>query len=63
MDRYASRKLWLALVTLASASWLAVEKVIESGDWKAVVIGVVGAYMLGNVGSAYVASKTSEPSA
>lgn len=53
MDRYASRKLWLALVTLASASWLAVEKVIESGDWKAVVIGVVGAYMVANVGSAF----------
>jgi len=53
MERYASRKLWLALVTLASASWLAVEKVIESGDWKAVVIGVVGAYMVANVGSAF----------
>lgn len=53
MERYASRKLWLALVTLAASSWLAVEKVIESGDWKAVVIGVVGAYMVANVGSAF----------
>lgn len=51
MERYASRKLWLAVVTLASASWLAVEKVIDSGDWKAVVIGVVGAYMVANVGT------------
>lgn len=53
MDRYASRKLWLAVLTLGAASWLAVEKVIESGDWKAVVIGVVGAYMVANVGSAF----------
>lgn len=57
MDRYASRKLWLAVLTLASSSWLAVEKVIDSADWKAVVIGVVGAYMLANVGSAFAAKQ------
>ena len=49
----------LAVLTLASASWLVLEKVIESADWKAVVIGVVGAYMVGNVGE-LVATRKAE---
>ena len=57
MGRYASRKLWVALLTLASASWLVWEKVIASDDWRAVVIGVVGAYMVGNIGEHMAARK------
>lgn len=49
MSRYASRKFILALLALASTSWLVYEKAISAGDYKAVVIGTVGAYILGNV--------------
>lgn len=60
MSRYASRKLWVAVLTLASSGWLVWEKAITSDDWKAVVIGVVGAYMLGNIGSAVASAKGSQ---
>lgn len=49
MSRYASRKFLLALLSLASATWLALEHVIAAGDYKAVVLGTVGAYIIGNV--------------
>lgn len=49
MLRYASRKFLLCLATLGASSWLVFEKVIESGDYKAILIGTVGAYIIGNV--------------
>ncbi len=49
MNRYASRKFVMALLSLASASWLVWEKVISAGDYKAVILGTVGAYIVGNV--------------
>lgn len=49
MSRYASRKFILAVLSLGCATWLLLEKVIASGDYKAVVLGTVGAYILGNV--------------
>lgn len=48
-SRYASRKFILSVLSLASASWLVLEKAITAGDYKAVVIGTVGAYIIGNV--------------
>lgn len=49
MNRYASRKFILTVLTLASLTWLAIEKVLTSGDYKSAVIGTVGAYLLANV--------------
>lgn len=49
MSRFASRKFILAMLSLACSSWLVWEKAISSGDYKALVIGTVGAYILGNV--------------
>lgn len=50
MNRYGSRKFIATVLTLASATWLACNHVIASGDYKAVVIGVVAVYIAGNVG-------------
>jgi len=49
MSRYASRKFILALLTLFCSTWLVYEKVLTSGDYKAVLIGTIGLYIAGNV--------------
>lgn len=49
MLRYGSRKFLLCLATLGASSWLVLQKVIESGDYKAILIGTVGAYLVANV--------------
>lgn len=49
MNNFASRKFVLACMTLISSSWLVYEQVITAGDYKAVVLGVVGVYIAGNV--------------
>lgn len=49
MSRYASRKFILAVLSLASQTYLAIEHVLTSGDYKAAVIGTVGAYLIANV--------------
>lgn len=59
MNRYASRKFILSILSLASASWLVFEKVITTGDYKAVVIGTVGAYIIGNVAQKAVSKDAS----
>jgi hypothetical protein len=57
MNRYASRKFILALLTLGSATWLVSDRLIADGVYSAVVIAVVGAYIAGNVAQKAVASK------
>lgn len=47
--RYASRKFILALLSLASATWLVYTGHIADGVYSSVVIATVGAYILGNV--------------
>ena len=59
MNRYASRKFILSILSLASASWIVFEKVITTGDYKAVVIGTVGAYIIGNVAQKAVSKDAS----
>lgn len=49
MLRYGSRKFLVCLAVLGSSSWLVFEKVISSGDYKAIVIGVIVAYLTSNV--------------
>jgi len=58
MNPYASRKFVLALLSLASATWLVWEKVITTGDYKAVLLGTVGSYIAGNVVQKFTASNT-----
>jgi hypothetical protein len=49
MNRYLSRKFVTAILTLISVHWALIERLISAGDYKAVVLGVVAAYMAGNV--------------
>ena len=49
MERYKSRKFIAALLALASVHWALVEKLIEAGDYKTVLLGTIGAYIIGNV--------------
>lgn len=49
MNRYASRKFIVCLLALGSMTWLAVEHVLTSGDYKTALIGTIGAYIVGNV--------------
>jgi hypothetical protein len=49
MNKFLSRKFAIALASLVSASYLAMESVIGAGDYKAVIIATVGAYIAGNV--------------
>ena len=49
MNRFASRKFLAAMATLASSTWALAEHLIPAGDYKAVVLGVVAAYIAGNV--------------
>jgi uncharacterized membrane protein YeaQ/YmgE (transglycosylase-associated protein family) len=49
MNRYASRKFILAVLTLGAATWLVSNHDIADGVFSAVVIATVGAYIAGNV--------------
>lgn len=49
LQRFASRKFWVALMSLGSAHWLCHEKLIADGVYSAVVIATVGAYLAANV--------------
>jgi hypothetical protein len=49
MKKFLSRKFILALLTLASATWLVATAKIADGVYSAVVIATVGAYIVGNV--------------
>ena len=49
MNRYASRKFILALLSLGSATLLVSMGAIADGVYSAVVIATVGAYIAGNV--------------
>ena len=61
MIRYASRKFILAALALGSCTWLALEGVLTSGDFKTAIIGTVGAYIIGNVAQKAVNQYASEP--
>lgn len=49
LQRFASRKFWVALLSLGSAHWLCNERLIADGVYSAVVIATVGAYLTANV--------------
>lgn len=49
MIRYASRKFVLAMLTLLASTWLVFEQVVTSSDYKAILIGVIGVCVAGNV--------------
>lgn len=49
MNRFASRKFLLALLTQAANVWLCAAGLIADGVYSAVTIAVVGVYVTGNV--------------
>lgn len=49
MTRYGSRKFLAALAALGCASWALAQNLLDGGDYKAIVLGTVGAYIVGNV--------------
>jgi len=49
MNKYASRKFILAVLALACSTWMLWEKLLSGADYKTLVIGTVGAYIVGNV--------------
>jgi hypothetical protein len=57
--RYASRKFLLAAASLASANWLAITAVITPVVYQGIVLGTVGAYIIGNVWQKNVDKKAS----
>lgn len=57
MNRYGSRKFIVALVTLISAHWSLVEKLIDGATYKAVLLGIVAVYMTGNVGQKLIEAR------
>lgn len=57
MTRYASRKFILALLTLAATTWLVAIGAITPVVYQYVVLGTVGAYIVGNVGQKLLESK------
>jgi hypothetical protein len=56
-SRYASRKFILALLTLASVTWLVANGHITPGVFQVVAVASVGAYISGNVGQKWVEKK------
>lgn len=55
--KYGSRKFLIALLALISAHWALIERLIEAGDYKAVMLGIVAVYMCGNVGERVAEAK------
>jgi len=55
--RYASRKFILAMLSLASATWLVSTGAITPLVYQYVVLGTVGAYITGNVGQKWLTQK------
>lgn len=49
MNRYASRKFIVAVLGLVGSHWMLFEKLIEASDYKAIVLGCIGLYQVGNV--------------
>lgn len=49
MTRYASRKFIAFLLALGSITWLAVEKILTSSDYKTALISISAAYLASNV--------------
>lgn len=57
MTRYGSRKFLAALAALGCASWALAQSLLDGGDYKAIVLGTVGAYIVGNVAQKAVQAK------
>jgi hypothetical protein len=49
MSRYISRKFIATMAALGSVHWALVERLLDGDAYKAVVIGVVAAYVTSNV--------------
>jgi len=61
MNRYASRKFIVAVLGLVGSHWMLFEKLIEASDYKAIVLGCIGLYAVGNVASKAVTKPVTPP--
>jgi hypothetical protein len=57
MSRYSSRKFVAAMAALACSTWALFEHLIAASDYKAIVLGTVAAYIVGNVAQRAVEAK------
>ena len=55
--KYRSRKFILALLVLATSTWLITEGLISQEIYQKIIVTVVGGYILGNVTQKYVEGK------
>jgi len=62
-NRYASRKFILAMLSLASATWLVSSGTITPGVYQYVVLGTVGVYITGNVSQKWVEKQAAKAEA
>lgn len=58
--RYASRKFILAMLSLASATWLVSSDAITPVVYQYVVLGTVGVYITGNVGQKWLEAQAAK---
>lgn len=49
MTRYGSRKFVLAMLTLGACVWSLSEGLIDADVFRTIILGTVGAYIVGNV--------------
>lgn len=61
LRRFASRKFWLAVLSLGSAHWLCAAGLIADGVYSAVTIATVGAYLAANVGQRAIGGGEGKP--
>lgn len=60
-SKYGSRKFVVALLGLVSVHWALIEHLIGAGDYKAVLLGIIGLYAAGNVADKAVGPKEPAP--
>lgn len=58
MTRYLSRKFVTTVLGTGCVQWALFEKLISGGDYKALMLGIVAAYIAGNVGQKVVEKGT-----
>jgi len=61
MTKYSSRKFILCVLNLLVSAWLLWEHLIDASTYKALVLGTVGAYIIGNVASKMVTKQNDNP--
>lgn len=61
MSRYGSRKFIAAIVAMVGAQWGLLVGLVPPADYRLIVLGTIGAYIVGNVGQKAL-ERVKEPS-